>query len=323
MWMVVALERRRFGTCVAAFCLLLACKEEFPFVGPILAAVLWRRGQRPWAFVVAVVSLMWGLGVFFVRPLVVGPTVAYHAVPFEGLLEHPATYFWDRVASRDLRVNLTNMLVPVVPLGLWLHTRYHRRPSVILLALAGPVVALRFLTMKWGYHYHAVTMAAAVAAMVPALEGRNVPRWLLGATCGLLVWVNQGHLRDAAGLLRHGVQPTTPYCPLDSGRLASLEQGRALVREHGHGRRLLIGMNLLPRLVDLPNTFSVDMPDSDSAGRQPYDVVFFEKPPHGMRWGPTHDRLNILLERWRQQPGTRVWLDDANVFVAEGSFSDL
>ena len=315
----LALHRGRPTLAILAFVVLLTCKEEFPFVGLPLAWLLWRAGARRHAAAALVVAALWSMCVFGLRPLLIGPTEAYWSQPFVGLLRQPWAYFRGRLSAPDMPERLCLFALPLLPLTFWLASAHRRFVSGAYLALAAPPMALRFLAMRWRHQYHAVTMGAVTLAFVPALGRREVPRWLVGITVVALFAVNYRIVTNAYGLARTGVEAQYPYCPMDRQRAASLERARNVLRADPRAR-MLVGQNLLPKLVDLPNArLPAEFPHPPTA---PYRWVLLEKPPLGASWPLNDARIGSIIARCRAQPGTEVFIDDAGLFFARGAFLD-
>lgn len=319
VWMVAALELQRYGVAVVAFVLLMACKEEFPFVALMLAPLLWRRGVRAHAVTTLALAGMWLGFVYGLRPVLLGPVEGYAAVPFAGLLKNPWAYLVERVTQAGLYERLPLLLVPFLPLGAWLAWTARTALRLSYLALATPTEALRVLSQQWFHQYHAVTAAALGMSFVPALRRRTVPTGVFVLSAAVLVAVNIKVVRNTLNLFVPSLVTSKydAWCPNEPGRLASLRAGRRLVRARA-GSRMLIGMNLLPRLVNLRHTFAPRGPPAEQPNS--YDVVFFEKPPHGMDWPIERDDIAASIDAWRAQPDTHILLDDAYAFVAEGQF---
>lgn len=317
--LVLALDAKRHTLAVVWFALLLACKEEFLFVGLPLAWLLWRAGGRRQAVWTLALAVAWAAVAFGLRPLVAGPTEPYWRVPFVGLGTHPWAYARERLTTPDLRLRLGLFALPLAPLTAWLAWRHRRGPNAAYFTLAGPPMALRVLAMRWYHQYHAVTVGAATLAFVPALGRREVPRFLVLVTVATLVAANFRVVGSAYGLVRTGTASQYPYCPLHRGRLDALARARALLHADPEAR-MLVGQNLLPKLVDLPNARL--LAEFEHPPVPPYRYVLVEVPPLGKTWPLGDKRVEACIARFRAQPGTEVLVDEAGVFLARGSFDD-
>jgi hypothetical protein len=315
--LVVALAGDRYAHATAAFVLLMACKEEFPFVGLPLFAVLWRRKQRRWAAGVVLATGAWLLAAFGIRPWLLGPVLPYARMPFAGLMADPIAFARERLIADRMVISLVLFALPLAPCVLWLwrHGAWKSGRAYAFLCL--PPWALRFAGMSWGYHYHAVTMAGLTLVLLPSLQARAPPRWLVLTTWLTLGGVNAIAATDAAGLLQASLGRTTPWCPADAARLTSIYRGEKLLRDNAHGAAL-VGCNLLPQLVDRPQTFLLNGPAPRYTG--PFAWVMLEKPPYGMAWPSSNAQVAEHIALWRSLPGTHVFIDDAFLFVARGEF---
>ena len=315
MLLMVALARgpgHGRSVCVALL-LLFACKEEFPFVGCALGALLWAQRRRRLGGAVVALSMAWLFGVFVLRPWLWGAGHNYAAHTLQGLQEAPWDYVAQRLFKRKMWSRIGSLCVVFVPVAVWL-----RRERIAvqggLLAMWAPTVALRFLWMGWHHHYNAVLGAAAVGALLPSLIGRRLPRWVLLSTLALLVSVNSNTLRFAAEMLTRHSTHFAPWCPGTPERLESIAAGVAFLSTHTEGRALL-GQNLAPALANRPEIYMLEGPQP--ASMRPYDYVFVEHPPHGAPY-PPWDRTRVLVDGWRAEG--EVLLDNDHVFLARGHF---
>jgi hypothetical protein len=307
MLLIASLRRRSWPVCILALLLLFACKEEFPFVGLVLASLLWMRGDRRWATGVSALSLTWLLAAFVVRPQLLGPTHPYARHLFEGLLDHPGQYLLARIATPHLW-QLGLIALPAIPL-LVTCIREGRRLVWLPLVLMAPPLAIRFLGDAWRHHYGAVIVAGLVGTLVFWIQDAEIPRWLIAATLALVIVSNVGPIDEARRVLS-AREPR--WCPGDSARLEALNGSLTIARNLPGA--LLIEGNLLPALVERSDAFMLFGPSSGAT----FQSVLVEKPPHGDTWPGKNERLQSLIEQWKRQPGVRILRDDPNVFLAEG-----
>lgn len=315
VWLGVALHLRRPWLLLASLVLLFSCKEEFPFVGVVLAVGLWVRGERRLAVQVGVLSVAWLAFVFFARPWLFGQTQGYGSGLLIGLKEAPGAYVLKRLTAKGMASRLGSMVLLFVPVAVWAW-RERLKPDWLLLALLLPMLGIRFLGMTWRLHYGAPVMAAALMVLLPLLAARRVPGWVLLATGVLLVTTNETNLRNAVRTLRGGDFPA--HCPADPARLASVRKGVDFIAQAPEGK-VLLGGNLLAHLGARDELYTVgglQPPDAHA-----YTYVLVEKPPHGDPYPATRERLEELLTLWRAQPGTEVLMDDGWVFLARGRFT--
>jgi hypothetical protein len=171
---VALVTLRRYAYLPLALLVLFASKEEFPFFGLVLAALLFRQRERQAAAAVFAVSAGWLLLAFAVRPWIAGPTSAYGSSLFAGLFDHPADYVAARLTTKGLAWGLWDFVAPMVPVALWMGFR-RVRPDPTLLLGAAPLVVIRFLGMAWRHHYLAPLVPIAVGVFVAAAAAL----WLL------------------------------------------------------------------------------------------------------------------------------------------------
>jgi Predicted membrane protein (DUF2079) len=316
VWLGVALHVRRPGWVLASLVLLFACKEEFPFVGVVLAAGLWLRGERRLALQVGALSVAWLVFAFGLRPWLFGPTQRYAHRMVLGLDEGPLDFLRTRLTARGALSHVGTMLLLFLPVGLWAW-RKRLKPDWLLLALLLPPLAVRFLGMAWKGHYGAPLMAGLIVALVPLVAARRPPGWVLAATGLLLVTTNESSLREIARA-HPGLERSGNLCPGDEGRLASIRQGLDHLTAHPDGK-VLLGGNLLASIPTRDELYTVGGPQKP--GAHVYDYVLVEKPGHGETFPASHARIGELISLWRAQEGTRVYIDDAHVFFAQGRFT--
>ena len=311
----LVLQERRVA--LVALLLLFACKEEFPFVGVMLSAWLLWRGERRFALQVAALTGAWLLLVFVVRPWLWGPPANYAASLFEGLSTDPSGYALRRLTAPGLS-RVGTLLLVLSPLLLWAW-RTRARPDGLLWALLVPLVAIRFLGMKWREHYSAPLMAGVVLALVPLLRGRRVPGWVVLASVVLLTTSGERLLRQAARAALPATAATYPrHCPADPAREASVRAALARFEALPPGRALL-GSNLVAHVPARPDVSIIDGPQPPDGGG--FQYVLVEKPWRGSTYPATPARVEALIAQWRSNAGAELLIDDAHVFLARGQFT--
>lgn len=313
-WLAVAYGLKRTGWMLAALVLLFACKEEFPFVGLMLAAGLWLRGERRTALAVFALSAAWLTFVFVGRSGFLGPTVNYTTrllpEPGQGL----GAYLRERLAGKQLS-RIGTLLVAFVPLGLWAW-RNKWKPDPLWLALLLPMVAIRFTGMAWRFQYGAPLMAAVVMVFLPLLRLHRPPAWVLVAT-GLLLYTTNDNTVRAAGRTLFTPEVFPAHCPATGPRLASVRHALDVLAANPGGRVLLEG-SLVAEVGARDDAFAVGGPQPDDLV---YDLVLVEKPPFGSVWPLPAGRMEALIGVWRSGPDTQVLIDDPHVFLARGRFT--
>lgn len=312
-WLGAALLMDRKGHVLAALTLLFACKEEFPFLGAMLA--LYYLQQRQWRFasVVGVWSALWIAGTLVVRPLLLGE-VQHHASHRFVDLSDPLTGLAAALGEVDWK-RLAQVTLPLAPLAGWL--LYQRRgPNWALWLLPAPLVLIRFLAGAWTSHYLAPLAPLWLLGLVPR-GGERFPRGLVIVTALLLLAVDWGPLRRARETITRPA--AIAWAPHDPARRMSIAKGREYLLAHREGKAL-VQSNLIPRLVRRPELYQIG--GSHDPQAHEFQYVFVERPPHGDPWPITAEDFQRLLTAWRGDARTRVIIDDGQVFLAEGQFRD-
>ncbi len=311
----LAFHFRKDALLVASLVLLFACKEEFPYVGIMLALALWLRGDRRLAVGVLVLALAWLAFVFGVRPKF-GFVMDYPKSLTQGLEAGFVPYLLQRLSPRHIS-RVGTLLLLLLPVGLWAW-RERLKPDWKWLLVLLPMLGIRFLGTAWRHQFGAPLIAAIVVALVPLLLMRRLPVWVLATTSLLLVTSNESNLRP---LVRTLASPSTypPRCPGDSARLASVRRAVEFLSTHREGRALL-GGNLVTPLASRDEVYAVGGPQQERA--LVYDWVLVEKPPLGNIHPVLPEQVAALIARWRAQEGAEIVLDDAHVFLARGRFTE-
>ncbi|MCP3097843.1 DUF2079 domain-containing protein [Myxococcus sp. K15C18031901] len=311
----VAFHLRRRGLLFCALLLLFACKEEFAFAGIMVALALALRGERRFALVVGTLSLVWLVGVYGVRPWLMGPSEDYRVRLTQGLDEGLAHYLSLRLAPTHLS-RIGTLLALFLPLGVWAW-RERLKPDWTWLLVLLPLLGIRFLGMAWRFHYGVPLMTAALMGFLPVLRARRLPAWVIVSSGVMLLVSNEPNLRK---LTRTLVSSRTypDHCPGAPERLASISRGVETLTRNPEGLALL-GSNFVSLLAARDEIYAVGGPQPDD-GRI-YTWVLVEKPPHGDAWPLTSTRLSELIDVWRGDAATHVLIDDANVFMARGRFT--
>ncbi|WP_164014735.1 DUF2079 domain-containing protein [Pyxidicoccus trucidator] len=311
----LAFHFRKDGLLVASLLLLFACKEEFPYVGLMLALALWLRGDRRLAVGVLVLSVAWLAFVIGVRPKF-GFVEDYGERLKRGLQAGVVPFLVERLSPRQLS-RVGTLLLLLSPLGFWAW-RERLRPDWKWLLVLLPMLGIRFLGMAWRHQYGAPLIAAIVVALVPMLFFRRLPPWVLATTGLLLVTTNQTNLRQ---LVRTLASPSTypPNCPGNAARLASVSRAVDFLSTHREGKALL-GGNFVTPLASRDEVYAIGGPQSDL--HLVYDWVLVEKPPMGNIEPVPYAYVAALVARWRTQEGAEIIIDDAHVFLARGRFTD-
>lgn len=307
IWLGVGYLAKSRWQMVLALLLLFACKEEFPFVGVMLTVALLLERERSSAMVVGGVTLAWLAMAFVLRPWLLGDTESYASSLFVGLGDDPLGYLRARFNKRAFS-RLGSTLVVLVPL-LWLAFRHARSRLVTpLLLILLPIVGVRFLGIAWRHHYGAPLAAALVCVLLPALAKLTVPRWVWVVTFGIVL-VTNGRALKAIG------RPTKAWCTPTEARLAAIDRAVAITRDLPSDARVLVEGNLYPPLIGRDTMFVMGGVQKEHR----YDYLLVENSPGGAPYPLTQSEKAEVVSRARQA-ATRVIVDDAYIFLAEGDF---
>jgi len=314
--LLAALLLERWRVALLALVLLLACKEEFPFVGLALVPYAWKRAPRWVAWSFGSLSAVWGILALAVRPWLLGPVESEHAAtPFRGLEQGLGAFLALRFAPHQLAA-MGNLLAAFLPLAVclaWKRWRGERAPDGagwLFLALA-PLLGIRFLSMAWQAHYAAVVVAGGVLGLAALLGTRPVPRWVAAATVVLLIAGNEPFLRRTARVLggQHGWGGSAD-CPDAPGRVDAV--ARAIERVRAAPGPLLVSGNLLPWLAERGDVVAYG---GEPEGFDP-STVLLEAPTCGDTWGQPTPAREAAWRAAHERTARAVLADDAFVYAA-------
>ncbi len=313
-WLLAALLLERWRIALVALVLLLACKEEFPFVGLALSPLLFLRAPRriAWAFVS--ISAAWGLFALVLRPRLLGDVMPYASLPFRGLADGLGAFLATRL-SRSALAAMGDLIVSFVPLMLWLGwERWKKRAPLPLWSFAAlvPMLGIRFLSVAWRDHYGAVVVAAAVLAFAAIVQTRVVP-WVVVISTLLVVLINDESLirRDVKSFTGTQGWAASTGCPDAPGRTEAIRA--ALERVRSVKGPLFVSGNLLPWLAERDDVYAFGGPQPDSITPR---AVVLEVPPCGDTWARSLEERQALFVRWKARSDLQVLIDDTFVFAA-------
>lgn len=299
------LLRGRLVWLPATAVLLMACKEEFPFVVLVLGLGVLVQGRRRWGSALAILALAWIAGVFLLRPALLGPTQEYASRILKPMVEAPLTTLLNRLTTLGEAKRFGQTLFPLVPLlyALW---RGRIAPNWIFLAAGLPLLAIRLIAGAWNFHYLAPVAPLLLLAL---FRGHGTPlRWRHASLCILAVFV------AGVGPLAKGLRTYVHVAELRGPRMAAVNGARMHLLEHSEGAALVQG-NLTPLLARRGQVYQIGgvQPDRE------YRFVMAEMPPGGDPWPLTHAQIARRVAGWRQDPRVTVLVDDEYVFLAEFS----
>jgi predicted membrane protein DUF2079 len=316
-----ALERWR--AMLVALIALFACREEFPLVGISLGLVLLFERRFGIGAMTLALSALWLGFVFGMRPHLMGATVPYGPGLLGDFLAHPLAVFDDEFHPRSMRTFLARM-GPLMLVLTWPSLWRHRRWLVKALIVAAPLLAVRFASSQWAFHYGTAAVIAVLFVTLPALDEARVVAWRKRASWALLLMLFlspvvknlwDGYLSEERFRFGHG-------CPPDRARLDRLKQARQWIAESGR-RKILVENNLaVMLLMDGRREQEVYIVGGPHDPRVlPFEVVLVEKSPRGDPWPIGRKRMDELVQVWRSSPGIRVVLDSREVLLAEGAIA--
>ena len=299
-WMMAFMFAGYWRGVFIAMILTFLCKEEYPAATLMLGGVLWWQGHRLQGLWMAIISGLWLVGVFLVRPLYLGSASMYADAVSSGsglaMLGH-----WDEFVP--LLKRLLCLMVPA--LWMWFAAGRSRHVALHFLfgisAMLAAMIGVRLLGGYWGHHRSA-PLSIFAAYLVIAIAADYVPTKRAAAG----IWMM------AAILILPGLEPGTRlyrgrdfkrHCPHDPQRLTAINDAELMIRAGGDGPVLAQG-NLVPRLVDLPGTSQVGATKASS-------FRYFLSETHAYRnpWPLTVEAYSQIEQTWRSNPHSRVLLD--------------
>ena len=326
-WVLAAALLERWRVMLVALIILLACKEEFPFVGLALVPFLWLHAPRKITWIVLTLSAAWGLVALVLRPRLLGDVMPYASQPFRGLEDGVGAFFATRFSAKAL-AGMGELVLAFIPSMLLLKpglsepvedgpTTKPRVPAVLdklgqtgaLLITLIPMLGIRFLSVAWRDHYGAVVVSAAVLALAGIIGRKAIPWWVLISTLILLLAGNELLLRrDVRALTGQHGWGASAGCTDAPGRAPAIRA--ALSRVRAEPGPLFVSGNLLPWLAERDDVYAFGGPQPASVAPR---VVLLEKPPCGDTWAQSLDERQATLAAFRDAD---VLLDDAHVFAA-------
>jgi hypothetical protein len=313
-WLLAALALERWSVSLVALVALLACKEEFPFVGLALSPSLFVRAPRRHAWAFLGVSVAWGVFALVVRPRLLGDVMPYASQPFRGLEEGLGAFLATRLSGKAL-AGMGDLVVAFAPAVAWAVLdkvgQNGRREGLLLLALL-PLLGIRFLSVAWRDHYGAVVISAAVIPLAVLLGDRRPPVWVLITTLLLLGAGNELLLRrDWRALMNQQGWAASVGCVDKPGRAAAVRAAVETVR--ALPGPLFVSGNLLPWLAERDDVYAFGGPQPASLTPR---AVLIEAPPCGDTWDQPPEVREALYAAWKARRDVTTLSDDAFVFAA-------
>ena len=294
---------RRVGFMLLAAVLLMACKEEFPFVVLMLGlSLLWQKDRKVGLALMGL-AVFWLFLAFGLRPIFVGETHHYASRVLGPLLEHPFETIWERLRDLGKTKRLWQCLLPLTPILIW-QIKSKERPNWPMILAALPLLAIRFLDGAWQFHYMAPV--AALLLLILWRPGKvGLPRSYAIVAGVMLLLLSMSPITKAVRIYGRVAE-------LQSERMHSLAGARAHMLEMGEGKALVEG-NLSPLLARRAEVYQI----GGVQAQQTYRYFFTEKPPAGNPWPADHAGIDSHIASWRARPGVKVFHDDEYVFFSE------
>jgi uncharacterized membrane protein len=308
-WLMASLILERWRIAWVALVLLMACKEEFPFVGLALSVYVFLRAPRRWAWAFLATSVSWGFAALILRPRLLGDVMPYATQPFQGWSQDVGAFLMQRLTAPTL-TDIGNLVVAFIPPWAYVLTRrqYPTHLTWLMAALA-PMLAIRFLARAWGDHYGAVVVSALVFSLAALLGQQRIPQWVIALTILVLGLTNESLLRrDVRALLGTQRWASSAGCTDSPERQTAVAAAVSTMRSAPGP--LLVSGNLVPWLAERSDVYAFGGPQP--LGLVPRSVLL-ERPPCGDTWGMPLAAREALFARWLTEPGVQV--NDAHVLM--------
>lgn len=299
----VSVIQRRWAWLIVASILLMACKEEFPFVVLMIGIGLMCQKQFRVGGILVLLAVSWMVFAFGVRPWLFGNTHNYASRVLSPLFESPLEAIGGRLARIKEMKRLFQCALPLIPVAYWLYRKRAGCNWIMPVAVL-PLLAIRFLDEAWKFHY----LAPVAPFFLLALMGKDIaklPRRVASLGMVLTILLSGSAIGKAVAVYGH-------IDELWSARRAAIEEARTYMLEHASGNAIVEG-NLSPLLARRANVFQIGGVQLS----QPYRFLLVEKPPLGDPWPLSHDDVSLMIDVWRKQPDTTILTDDEHIFFAE------
>lgn len=291
----------RSGTGVWLWAIALLCfKEEYVpvllFLG--VASLFVRALPRKTALQVIAISALWGIGVFWLRPKLLGPTSGYGSSFVAEWLQSPAAAFHSKVLDAGIWRGIRDLLLPFVPIWIWMW-RSRIRPALPALLVFGALFGIRLLSGRWSHHYW-IPLVICLVLLPGKAALESMPRRVAAWSLCLLLLVQVPYLGRHAGrtLFRGGLA----HCPADPARLAELAEMRRLVESNQ--LPILATGQLVPRLLPSGEVLPIEHTQPERDGWLALDLN-----PHAPAWGIEQGTLDHYLKELRTAGASQVVLD--------------
>jgi hypothetical protein len=305
-WMLAFLFAGMDKAAFLMFFLTLICKEEYPVVGFMLGVAMILKGRKRTGLAFSILSVIWAVGVFLVRPVLLGPS-DFHTNTVSNV---EGAQFFHHLDG--LKILLQRNLELLVPIGVLL---YGRGPAPGLKRMAVPmavlltVLAIRYAGGYWGNHRVAPLGVASAFFVIYWLCNMSIPARTLKVFAVSILALSFADLELGS---RYWLgKPFKKHCVPSEGRLASLAKAADYLKANVDGA-VLAGGNLIPPMVDLPGIGHL----GDTQATE-FKYLFVEKGPQRNPWPISPEEFSKVEQSWRGNPKSRVIQDDEYVLLME------
>jgi uncharacterized membrane protein len=304
-WMFAFLLVSRYRLALLMLILTLTCKEEYPFVGLAIGAVLWVDGRFRESVWFLVASAVWATIVFVFRPWLLGPASLYtdSVSSFQGLRG---------ILSGDLtHVVMRRILELGLPFIAFFYGQKKTSTRSLLIPFSTVMVflAIRFAGGYWENH-RAAPLAVALAYLMVFAHPQMVMTVRRRYVLIILTLALAFPSMEIGSRLWRG-KSFKKHCPRDSRRIAEISSALNLLRASPEVNVIAQG-NLIPPAVDLPGITHVGT--SERSGRS---VLFIELGSYRNSWPLTSKQLDDVEHQWRSDPNVKVLVEGQYVLVLE------
>lgn len=307
-WFFAFLSVDRPRPAIFMLLLVFACKEEYPVVGAGVAAALWFQGRKQLGQLIFVLSLIWALGVFVVRPIFLGKSDFYTSAMVAG-----------RGLSAIEFVNIVQIILQaiVVVFGPWfLLNNWNKfrkdlgdRRSTIWPPLTAAVILIliRLVGGYWENHRMAPLAIPAAFLVLNGTQDHAISDWqkkLSLLLCVAIIWpaLEQGG-RTWMG------RPFKTHCPIETPRVNAIAEAVRYL-ETARATEVLASGNLVPSLVSLPGVEQVG-----ASREKNFNFFLIEKSPYRNTWPLSKDEFTEVELGWREMEDAVILKDDQHVLL--------
>ncbi len=291
---------------------LFCCREEFPLIGPPMAAVMaFDTKRRKKSVLILTISMAWISFVFYVRPkLFDGYFENYGRTLLKGFIENPSTAFSHNFSLPSIRFFLERTLPLLLVID---YTQLKRNRLIIFgfLFITAPILLVRFASFHWGFHYGTAAVISILFALITTI-GTKIPNWRWALSIVFLLGT----------FISEPIKVFTsnhPRCSNSASRLSEIEKAQKWIANSGKAKILLENNLASTQFFKSPIEQKIYMLCSPSGISIPsYDVVLVEKPEFGDAWPCGFQHLEKLINQWKTNPNIKVLTDNEYIFLAEG-----